>query len=123
PAVRPVRGRVPGGRRSDGAHPDVTRRTPDRGGDGVPRRPLLRPGAPDHGEDDVIRWEQVEVAYNGRRVLGPVTVEAGDGEWLGPIGANGAGESTTLKSAGGPAEHRGCGGGGAGVGRPGAALS
>lgn len=55
----------------------------------------------------MIRWEQVEVAYNGRRVLGPVTVEAGDGEWLGLIGPNGAGKSTMLKSAVGLVEHRG----------------
>lgn len=55
----------------------------------------------------MIRWEQVEVSYNGKRVLGPVTVEVSDGEWVGLIGPNGAGKSTMLKAAVGLVEHRG----------------
>ncbi|HEX6947443.1 MAG TPA: ABC transporter ATP-binding protein [Acidimicrobiia bacterium] len=55
----------------------------------------------------MIRWEQVEVAFDGRKVLGPVTVEVGDGEWLGLIGPNGAGKSTMLKTAVGLVDHLG----------------
>lgn len=47
----------------------------------------------------MITWEGVEVTYGSRRVLGPVSVSVGDGEWLGLIGPNGAGKSTMLKSA------------------------
>lgn len=55
----------------------------------------------------MIGWHRVEVAYDGRRVLGPVTLEVGDGEWLGLIGPNGAGKSTMLKTAVGVVEHTG----------------
>jgi iron complex transport system ATP-binding protein len=55
----------------------------------------------------MIVWEQVSVAYTGRTVLGPVTVEVGDGEWVGLIGPNGAGKSTMLKAALGLVEHSG----------------
>ncbi|MBW3665954.1 MAG: ABC transporter ATP-binding protein [Actinobacteria bacterium] len=55
----------------------------------------------------MIGWRQVEVAYDGTRVLGPVTLEVGDGEWLGLIGPNGAGKSTLLKAAVGVVEHHG----------------
>ncbi len=55
----------------------------------------------------MIVWEQVSVAYTGRTVLGPVTVEVGDGEWIGLIGPNGAGKSTMLKAALGLVEHSG----------------
>jgi iron complex transport system ATP-binding protein len=55
----------------------------------------------------MIGWHRVEVAYNGRRVLGPVTLEVADGEWLGLIGPNGAGKSTMLKTAVGVADHGG----------------
>lgn len=47
----------------------------------------------------MIRWEGVEVAFNGDFALGPVTIEVGDGEWVGLIGPNGAGKSTMLKAA------------------------
>jgi len=55
----------------------------------------------------VIGWREVEVSYDGNRVLGPVTLEVGDGEWLGLIGPNGAGKSTMLKAAVGVVDHRG----------------
>lgn len=55
----------------------------------------------------MIGWHQVEVSYNGRQVLGPVSLEVGDGEWLGLIGPNGAGKSTMLKTAVGVVEHLG----------------
>jgi iron complex transport system ATP-binding protein len=55
----------------------------------------------------MIVWDQVSVAYTGRTVLGPVTVEVGDGEWIGLIGPNGAGKSTMLKAALGLVEHSG----------------
>jgi len=47
----------------------------------------------------VIVWEDVEVSYDGRSVLGPVTVGVADGEWLALIGPNGAGKTTLIKTA------------------------
>lgn len=47
----------------------------------------------------MIVWDDVEVAYMGRRALGPVTVTVGDGEWVGLIGPNGSGKSSMLKAA------------------------
>jgi iron complex transport system ATP-binding protein len=47
----------------------------------------------------MISWREVEVSFGGRRVLGPVSLDVADGEWLGLIGPNGAGKSTLLKSA------------------------
>lgn len=47
----------------------------------------------------MISWDGVSVSYGSRRVLGPVTVTVGDGEWLGLIGPNGAGKSTLIKAA------------------------
>ncbi len=55
----------------------------------------------------MISWNQVEVAYDGIRVLGPVSLEVADGEWLGLIGPNGSGKSTMLKAAVGVVEHTG----------------
>ena len=47
----------------------------------------------------MITWDEVEVSYTGRQVLGPVSMTVADGEWLGLIGPNGAGKSTLLKAA------------------------
>ncbi len=47
----------------------------------------------------MISWADVSVSYGSRRVLGPLSLEAGDGEWLGIIGPNGSGKSTLLKAA------------------------
>lgn len=47
----------------------------------------------------MIRWEGVEVAYGGRRVVGPVSLTVGDGEWVGLVGPNGSGKSSLLKAA------------------------
>jgi ABC-type cobalamin/Fe3+-siderophores transport system ATPase subunit len=55
----------------------------------------------------MISWSNVEVIYGTTRVLGPVSLEVGSGEWVGLIGPNGAGKSTMLKSAVGVAEHSG----------------
>jgi iron complex transport system ATP-binding protein len=55
----------------------------------------------------MISWTDVEVAYNGRRVVGPVSLSVADGEWLALIGPNGAGKSTLLKTAVGVAPHNG----------------
>jgi ABC-type Mn2+/Zn2+ transport system ATPase subunit len=55
----------------------------------------------------VISWNEVTVSYGDRRVLGPVTVEVADGEWLGLIGPNGSGKTTLLKTAVGVASHSG----------------
>lgn len=55
----------------------------------------------------MIVWSGVEVAYDGRRVLGPIDLEASNGEWVGLIGANGAGKTTLLRTAVGIAPHTG----------------
>lgn len=55
----------------------------------------------------MISWRQVEVSYGGRRVLGPVSTQVGDGEWVGLIGPNGAGKTTLLKTAVGVAPYSG----------------
>jgi iron complex transport system ATP-binding protein len=56
----------------------------------------------------VIAWEGVAVSYGGSRVLGPVSLGVGDGEWVGLIGPNGAGKSSMLRAAVGlvPSEGR-----------------
>lgn len=55
----------------------------------------------------MIIWKDVEVTYGERKVLGPVSVEVTDGEWLGMIGPNGAGKTTLLKTAVGVVPHLG----------------
>ena len=65
----------------------------------------------------MISWSKVEVVYGTTRVLGPVSLEVGSGEWLGLIGPNGAGKSTMLKSVVGVAEHGGTVSLGDGAGR------
>jgi iron complex transport system ATP-binding protein len=55
----------------------------------------------------LISWQGVEVAYGGRRVLGPISIDVADGEWVGLIGPNGAGKTTLLKTAVGAAPYRG----------------
>lgn len=55
----------------------------------------------------MISWRDVAVSFNGHQVLGPVSLEVGDGEWVGLIGPNGAGKSTMLKAAVGLVEHQG----------------
>ena len=67
----------------------------------------------------MISWDSVEVTYGGRTVLGPVTVEVADGEWVGIIGPNGAGKTTMLKTAVGVAPHTGSVSLGGRVRRPG----
>lgn len=55
----------------------------------------------------MIIWEQVEVVYGSRRVLGPVDLRVREGEWVGLIGPNGAGKSTMLKAAVGATSYTG----------------
>jgi len=55
----------------------------------------------------LIRWENVSVTYGAARVLGPLSLKVGDGEWMGLIGPNGAGKSTMLKAALGAVDHDG----------------
>lgn len=55
----------------------------------------------------MIRWADVTVSFNGEFTLGPITVEVGDGDWVGLIGPNGAGKSTMLKTAIGLVDHEG----------------
>lgn len=55
----------------------------------------------------MIRWEDVEVHYGGKKALGPVSLSVADGEWVGLIGPNGAGKSSLLKAAIGVVSHLG----------------
>lgn len=55
----------------------------------------------------MISWESIEVSYGAQKVLGPVSIRADSGEWVGVIGPNGAGKSTLLKTAVGLVEHGG----------------
>ncbi len=55
----------------------------------------------------MIGWHDVRVSYGPRVVLGPIDLEAADGEWLALIGPNGAGKSTMLKAAAGITPHAG----------------
>jgi len=55
----------------------------------------------------VIVWSDVAVRYDGKKVLGPVSLEVADGEWVGLIGPNGAGKTTLLKTAVGVVAHAG----------------
>lgn len=55
----------------------------------------------------MISWENVSVTYGAARVLGPLSLKVGDGEWMGLIGPNGAGKSTMLKAALGAVDHEG----------------
>ncbi len=55
----------------------------------------------------MITWSSVEVSFDGRTVVGPLSLTVGDAEWVGVIGPNGAGKSTLLKAAVGIVAHRG----------------
>lgn len=55
----------------------------------------------------MITWDDVTVSYDEKKVLGPVGLSVGDGEWVGLIGPNGAGKSTMLAAAVGIVEHTG----------------
>lgn len=55
----------------------------------------------------MIVWSDVEVSFGSVKVLGPVTLQVDDGEWVGLIGPNGAGKSTMLKAALAAVHHEG----------------
>jgi iron complex transport system ATP-binding protein len=54
-----------------------------------------------------LAWHEVVVSFDGRRVVGPLSLGVADGEWVGLIGPNGAGKSTLLKTAVGLVAHTG----------------
>jgi len=45
----------------------------------------------------MLRFDEVEKAFEGRPVIGPTTLEVADGERLALIGPSGCGKSTLLK--------------------------
>ncbi len=55
----------------------------------------------------MIAWRDVSVTFGKTRVVGPLSLEVGRGEWLGLIGPNGAGKSTLLKAAVGVVNYEG----------------
>jgi iron complex transport system ATP-binding protein len=55
----------------------------------------------------VISWQDVVVSFGDVTVVGPVTIDVADGEWVGLVGPNGAGKSTLLKAAVGIVPFRG----------------
>lgn len=55
----------------------------------------------------MIRWQNIRVEYSTDSVVGPVSLDVADGEWLGLIGPNGAGKSTLLRTAVGAVDHEG----------------
>ncbi len=54
-----------------------------------------------------VSWHEVTVSFDGRKVVGPLSLEVDEGEWVGLIGPNGAGKSTLLKTAVGLVAHSG----------------
>jgi iron complex transport system ATP-binding protein len=55
----------------------------------------------------MIRWQEVSVRFGADPVVGPLSLEVANGEWLGLIGPNGAGKSTLLKAAVDVVDHDG----------------
>lgn len=58
----------------------------------------------------MISWHDVSVIFGDRRVVGPVSLDVADGEWVGLIGPNGSGKSTLIKAAIGLVPHEGSAG-------------
>lgn len=55
----------------------------------------------------MIRWDSVEITYEGGFRVGPVDITVASGEWAALIGPNGAGKSTLLRAAIGTVAHGG----------------
>ena len=50
---------------------------------------------------EIIRYEQVDISYDGRRVVHDISFAVEEGEILGIAGESGSGKSTLLQHMGG----------------------
>lgn len=48
---------------------------------------------------EILRYDHVDIAYNGRRVVADVSFSLGQGEILGIVGESGSGKSTVIRAA------------------------
>ncbi|MBQ9064094.1 MAG: ABC transporter ATP-binding protein [Blautia sp.] len=49
--------------------------------------------------DDVLRYDHVDISYNGRKVVKEISFTVSEGEILGIVGESGSGKSTVIKAA------------------------
>src|SRR5262249_8911649 len=49
-----------------------------------------------NGDPPVLSWQDVTVAFGGRKAVDAVSLDVGDDEWVALIGANGSGKSTLV---------------------------
>lgn len=48
---------------------------------------------------EIIRYDQVDISYGGKRVVHNINFSVGEGEILGIVGESGCGKSTLIKAA------------------------